>query len=81
MAREPNITQEQVSKTAEQIRDAGGRPTARAVRERLGTGSMATVLKFFQAWQDAQAEVRYVDVNVRCCQEKLSSAVSGGLSG
>lgn len=54
MAREPNITQDQVSKVAEQIRDAGGRPTARAIRERLGTGSMATVLKFFQAWQDAQ---------------------------
>ncbi|RQM51276.1 MULTISPECIES: DNA-binding protein [Burkholderia] len=54
MAREPNITQDQVSKVAEQIRDAGGRPTARAIRERLGTGSMATVQKFFQAWQDAQ---------------------------
>lgn len=54
MAREPNITQDQVSKVAEQIRDAGGRPTSRAIRERLGTGSMATVLKFFQAWQDAQ---------------------------
>ncbi|WP_270956535.1 DNA-binding protein [Burkholderia pseudomallei] len=54
MAREPNITQDQVSRAAESIRDAGGRPTARAIRERLGTGSMATVLKFFQAWQDVQ---------------------------
>ncbi|WP_176072130.1 DNA-binding protein [Paraburkholderia phenazinium] len=54
MAREANITQDQVSRAAESIRDAGGRPTARAIRERLGTGSMATVLKFFQAWQDAQ---------------------------
>jgi chromosome segregation ATPase len=56
MAREPNITQDQVSRAAEAIRDAGGRPTARAIRERLGTGSMATVLKFFQAWQDAQVK-------------------------
>ncbi|REE06586.1 plasmid replication DNA-binding protein KfrA [Paraburkholderia sp. BL27I4N3] len=56
MAREPNITQEQVSKAAESIRGAGGRPTARAIRERLGTGSMATVLRFFQAWQDAQVK-------------------------
>lgn len=54
MAREPNITQDQVSRAAEAIRETGGRPTARAIRERLGTGSMATVLKFFQAWQDAQ---------------------------
>ncbi|WP_175771826.1 DNA-binding protein [Burkholderia ambifaria] len=56
MAREPNITQEQVSRAAEGIREAGERPTARAIRERLGTGSMATVLKFFQAWQDAQVK-------------------------
>ncbi|WP_321874622.1 DNA-binding protein [Burkholderia ubonensis] len=56
MAREPNITQDQVSRAAESIRDAGERPTARAIRERLGTGSMATVLKFFQAWQDVQVK-------------------------
>lgn len=54
MAREPNITQEQVSRAAGSIRDTGSRPTARAIRERLGTGSMATVLKYLQAWQDAQ---------------------------
>jgi hypothetical protein len=54
MAREATITQDQVSRAAEGIRDAGSRPTARAIRERLGAGSMATVLKFFQAWQDAQ---------------------------
>lgn len=54
MAREPNITQEQVSRVAQSIRDGGTRPTARAIRERLGTGSMATVLKYLQAWQDAQ---------------------------
>lgn len=62
MAREPNITQEQVSRAAESIRASGGRPTARAIRESLGTGSMATVLKFFQAWQDAQ--VKPADVPV-----------------
>ncbi|WP_321944403.1 DNA-binding protein [Paraburkholderia tropica] len=56
MAREPNITQEQVNLAAEGIRDAGGRPTARAIRERLGTGSMATVLRFFQAWRDVQVQ-------------------------
>lgn len=54
MVREPGITQDQVSKVAEKIRDEGARPTARAIRERLSTGSMATVLKFFQAWKDAQ---------------------------
>ncbi|WP_052007259.1 DNA-binding protein [Burkholderia paludis] len=62
MANEPNISQEKVSKVAEQIRDAGGRPTVRAIRERLGTGSMTTVLKFFQVWQDAQIRPAEVPV-------------------
>ena len=54
MAREPAITQDQVSKAAEAISETGARPTARAIRERLGEGSMATVLKYLQAWKDAQ---------------------------
>lgn len=64
MAREPSITQEQVSRAAETIRDAGGRPTARSIRERLGAGSMATVLKLFQAWQDAQIRPAEVPVTL-----------------
>ena len=62
MARETTITQEQVNATADAIRAEGNRPTARAVRERIGSGSMATVLKFLQAWQSGQ--VRTVDAPV-----------------
>ena len=62
MARETTITQEQVNATADTIRAEGQRPTARAVRERIGSGSMATVLKFLQAWQSGQ--VRTVDAPV-----------------
>lgn len=62
MAREPGITQDQVSKAAERIRASGQKPTARAIREQLGTGSMATVLRFFQAWQDAQVRPAEVPV-------------------
>lgn len=62
MAREPGITQDQVSKAAESIRESGGRPTARAIRERLGSGSMATVLKFLQVWQDTQVRPAEVPV-------------------
>ena len=51
MTREATITQDQVSSAAEAIRAAGGRPTARAVREAVGGGSMATVLKLLQVWQ------------------------------
>lgn len=55
MAREATITQEAVNAAAEQIRATGAKPTARAVREALGSGSMATVLKHLQTWQANQA--------------------------
>jgi len=54
MARESTITHDQVAAAADQIKAAGNKPTARAVRDVLGTGSMATVLKFLQQWQGGQ---------------------------
>lgn len=51
MAREATITSEGVAAVANRIRAGGGRPTARAVREELGSGSMATVLKHLRVWQ------------------------------
>ena len=62
MAREATITQEAVNAAAEQIRATGAKPTARAVREALGSGSMATVLKHLQAWQANQA--RPIEANI-----------------
>lgn len=56
MGREAVITQEEVNAVAERLQASGIRPTARGVREALGRGSMATVLKFLQAWQDRQAQ-------------------------
>lgn len=54
MVREATITQEEVNAAADSIRAAGGKPTARAVREALGRGSMATVLRLLQVWQAGQ---------------------------
>lgn len=54
MARESTITQEQVNAAADGLRAADIKPTVRAVRERLGTGSMATVNKMLQVWQSGQ---------------------------
>jgi len=48
MARESTITFEQVSAAADSIETTGGKATSRAVRELLGSGSMATVLKLLQ---------------------------------
>lgn len=54
MGREPAIKQEDVNSVADQLRSAGVKPTARAIRETLGMGSMATVLKYLQVWQSHQ---------------------------
>lgn len=54
MGRNAVITQEDVTSAAEKIHALGARPTARAIREEIGGGSMATVLKFLQAWQGKQ---------------------------
>jgi chromosome segregation ATPase len=55
MAREATISQEQVNAAADALRAAGNKPTARTIRETLGTGSMATVLRLLQNWQGSQA--------------------------
>lgn len=60
MAREATITFEQVAAAADNIKAQGGKASARAVREVLGSGSMATVLKLLQQWQGGQ--VRQSDV-------------------
>ena len=55
MGREATITYEQVAAAAEAMKVAGGKPTTRGIRERLGnTGSMGTVNKLLQAWKAAQ---------------------------
>lgn len=54
MARESTITFEQVATTADNMKAQNVKPTARNVRDVLGTGSMATVLKFLQLWQSGQ---------------------------
>ena len=56
MTREATISQEQVNAAADSIRATGSKPTARAIREALGVGSMATVLKFLQTWQSHQMQ-------------------------
>src|SRR5260370_36374736 len=55
MGREATITVGQVNAVAEALKAEGVKPTARAVRERLGnTGSMGTVPRLLQQWRDAQ---------------------------
>lgn len=54
MAREASVTQEQINATADAIRATGAKPTARAVRDQIGSGSMATILRLLQVWQAGQ---------------------------
>ena len=55
MARESTITYEQVAEAADNLKAQNLKPTSRAVREALGSGSMATVCKLLQQWQTGQA--------------------------
>lgn len=55
MAREATVSQEEVNAVADSIRAAGIKPTSRAVRDGLGRGSMATVLRLLHVWQSGQA--------------------------
>ena len=54
MAREATITQEQVNAAAEAMVGAGQKPTNRAILDKLGSGSMATVVKLLQNWKAGQ---------------------------
>lgn len=54
MGREATITPEQVHAIADAIKAEGGKPTLRAVRERLGSGSMGTVATLLQQWRSGQ---------------------------
>lgn len=54
MPRESTITFEQVALVANSIEDRGGKATARAIRDALGIGGMATILKHLKKWQDSQ---------------------------
>lgn len=64
MVREANITQEQVNAVADQLRGAGIKPTVRAVRDKLGTGSNATVMKLLENWKATQVRVAEVPVTL-----------------
>lgn len=54
MGREASISENQVHAVADAIRAEGGSPTLRAVRERLGAGSMGTVSRHLQQWKAGQ---------------------------
>lgn len=54
MGREASITPQQVYTAADALVAEGGKPTLRAVRERLGSGSLGTIAKWLQQWKANQ---------------------------
>ena len=56
MARESYITFEQVASTADALNAAGTKISSRAIREVLGSGSMATICKYMAQWQSRQVK-------------------------
>lgn len=62
MPREPKITQEDVNSVADRIAATGKTPGARAVRDALGAGSMATVLKHLRIWHSRQEKPETAEI-------------------
>lgn len=56
MARTSNISFGQVAAIADAMKAAGTRPTARSIRERIGSGSMGTIHKFLSQWAGKTVE-------------------------
>lgn len=79
MARESTITFEQVAAAADSIKSQGGKPTARSVRDVLGTGSMATVLKFLQEWKGGQ--IRQSQAIDDTLDPSIARAISNQIAG
>lgn len=56
MGRDATVTADQVNAMADTITAEGGKPTSRAIRERLGnTGSMGTINRLLQSWRANRA--------------------------
>lgn len=55
MARETSITFGQVAQIADTLKASGQKPTSRAIRERIGSGSMGTIHKLLQQWKGKAA--------------------------
>ena len=74
MGRESSITLEQVSTIANEIKTSGGKATSRAVRDALGSGSMATICKLLAQWQASQER------KSEAIDDSLSQAVAKAIS-
>ena len=64
MGREATVTYEQIAGIADSIQAAGGKPTLRAVRERVGGGSMGTLNRLLQEWRGGQVRRTTADLTL-----------------
>lgn len=58
------IKQADVFAAAEQLQEQGITPSARAVRDHLGTGSMTTILKHLSAWREINKAAKETSVDL-----------------
>ena len=62
MPRESTITIDQVISIAESLKAAGAKPSARAIRERHGSGSLGTIQKLLAQWE--ASHIRQLDATL-----------------
>lgn len=79
MGRESTVSFDQVAAAADSIKAQGGKATARAVREALGSGSMATILKYLQQWTGGQ--VRQSQAIDDTIDPAIARAISSQIAG
>jgi hypothetical protein len=79
MAREPTITYEDVASAVNHIKSNGGKPSARNVRESLGRGSMATVVKLLRMLQGRQ--ISQSQVSDEILDQSVTSAINSYITG
>ncbi len=65
MVRKTTITLEEVSTAAKNLQTQGIKPTSRAVHAEIGYGSMGTILRLLQQWQNNQGNnSQVIDINL-----------------
>ncbi|MGZ3235859.1 MAG: DNA-binding protein [Burkholderiaceae bacterium] len=74
MGREATITQQDVNTICDALAAEGIKVTNRAVRERLDTGSMGTIVKLVNNWKSGQAK------NISTLNQEIDSEIARGIN-
>ena len=64
------VTAEQVIAAAEAIAAQGDRPSVRAIRDRLETGSFNTIQRYLSEWRETRPQITQ-EIGRASCRERV----------